>query len=248
MKQAAKTSVLPGGHVVPDVARAGMWRVRFPDGRLTEDGELEPGQGCGHRHRIWHVPSSRTSGAKLARTPPVPFRPKPCHHYQRRPNAVAASGSGDKTGIDAHANSAFQTCLPLPQAKGRKEIGRNQHPRTGLHSDDCPRRWGWVVCEGGEGISKPFADRAEAEWWLEQHRRWHQPYCCVCHSAVTRPDDPWEVISVSTSSGADWMHKSCMEKFGSWADDERRRPDREPGPHLIPNMEVLDSAWRKKLR
>ena len=84
----------------------------------------------------------------------------------------------------------------------------------------------WVVCEGGEGISKPIEDRAEAEWWLEQHRRWHQPYCCVCHSAVTRPDDPWEVISVLTSSGADWMHKSCMEKFGSWADDERRRPDR----------------------
>jgi hypothetical protein len=82
---------------------------------------------------------------------------------------------------------------------------------------------------------------------LDQHRLWNQPWCCVCGSAVTRPDDPWEVCQMSTRSGADWMHKSCMEKFESWADDEARRPDREPGWQLIPNMEVLDSAWRKKL-
>jgi hypothetical protein len=107
---------------------------------------------------------------------------------------------------------------------------------------------GWVVCEGGESISKPFGDQAEAEAWAEYHRRWRQPRCCVCGSAESRPDDPWEAPSVSCSSGPDWMHQSCMEKFESWADDEKDRPDREPGPHLIPNMDVLDAAWRKKAK
>ena len=68
-----------------------------------------------------------------------------------------------------------------------------------------------VVCEGGVEISKPM-DLKEAKWWARQHELWLQPRC-VCGSAITRPDDPQETYSVSTQSGADWMHKSCMEEF-----------------------------------
>jgi hypothetical protein len=103
---------------------------------------------------------------------------------------------------------------------------------------------GWIVCEGGERISKPIKDRAEAEWWLKDHRLWHQPKCCVCGSAVTRPDDPWDAYSVSCSSGPDWMHKSCMEKFEYWAAEEAKKRDPEDrGPHQIAPMDELDAAW-----
>jgi hypothetical protein len=27
----------------------------------------------------------------------------------------------------------------------------------------------FIVCEGGEEISRPFEDRREAEWWLNEH-------------------------------------------------------------------------------
>jgi hypothetical protein len=37
-----------------------------------------------------------------------------------------------------------------------------------------------------------------------------------------------------------------MEKFHSWADDDRKSPDYDPGPKLIPPIEVLDEASRKK--
>jgi hypothetical protein len=67
------------------------------------------------------------------------------------------------------------------------------------------------------------------------------PLCCICHSEEDRgPDDPFESYSVD-SRGPDWMHKSCMEKFHSWSDD-----DCDPGPKRIPPIEVLDEAWRKK--
>jgi hypothetical protein len=69
----------------------------------------------------------------------------------------------------------------------------------------------WAVARV-EIISRPFEDRAKAERWLEQHRRWYEPGCCGCGSAVTRPDDSWEAYSVG-SLGPDWMHKRCMEKF-----------------------------------
>jgi hypothetical protein len=107
---------------------------------------------------------------------------------------------------------------------------------------------GWVVCEGGVSISRRFEKLTDAGWWFEQHRMWHQPCCCVCGSPITRPDDPWVAYQVSCSSGADYMHQSCMEKFEAWTDDEKDRPDRDPGPHLIPNMDVLDAAWRKKAK
>jgi hypothetical protein len=73
---------------------------------------------------------------------------------------------------------------------------------------------GFIVCEGGEQISKPFEDKTKAEWWAGHRQRWHQPTCCVCGSAVSKPDDPWKAYSVSCSMGADWMHKSCMDQGG----------------------------------
>jgi hypothetical protein len=100
----------------------------------------------------------------------------------------------------------------------------------------------FIVCEGGEPISKPFTDRDEAEWWLNEHRKWDQPQCCVCGSAISREDDPWEAYSVSCSSGADYMHKSCMQKFHHWTDTEAATG----GP--MPPMEVLDAAWAKRAR
>jgi hypothetical protein len=103
---------------------------------------------------------------------------------------------------------------------------------------------GYVVCEGGKSISLPFEDRAEAERWADQHAKWNQPFCCVCQGKDDRPDDPWEVYSVSSSTGADWMHRSCLQKFQSWADGPDR--PRGPGPHRIPPMAVLDGAWQKK--
>jgi hypothetical protein len=72
------------------------------------------------------------------------------------------------------------------------------------------------------------------------------PRCCVCGSEEDRgPDDPFKAYS-SDSWGPDWMHRSCEQKFTSWADDEEKRPERDRGPRLIPEMAVLDAAWREK--
>jgi hypothetical protein len=71
---------------------------------------------------------------------------------------------------------------------------------------------GFVVCEGGIEISKPFENRQEAERWSEYHRRWHQPSCCVCGSAITRLDDPWDAYSVDRY-GPDWVRQSCGRKL-----------------------------------
>jgi len=66
------------------------------------------------------------------------------------------------------------------------------------------------------------------------------PLCFVCHSKESRGhNDPVETYSTD-SWGPDWVHKSCMEKFNSWADDEGK-PCR-----LIPRVDVLNEAWRKK--
>jgi hypothetical protein len=71
------------------------------------------------------------------------------------------------------------------------------------------------------------------------------PLCCVCNSEEDRgPDDPFESYSVD-SWGPDWMHKSCMEKFLSWADDDQMSPEHKSGPQFIPEMKVLDEAWRR---
>ena len=71
------------------------------------------------------------------------------------------------------------------------------------------------------------------------------PLCCVCNSEEDRgPDDPFIACSVD-SWGPDWMHKSCMEKFHSWADHDRMSPEYKPGPKFIPEMKVLDEAWRR---
>ena len=70
---------------------------------------------------------------------------------------------------------------------------------------------GFVVCEGGEPISKMIPDEAAAEAFARRWECWHQPICCGCGSAITRPDDPWDAYSVS-SMGPDWMHKSCLQK------------------------------------
>lgn len=71
------------------------------------------------------------------------------------------------------------------------------------------------------------------------------PLCCICHSEEDHgPDDPFEAYSVD-SWGPDWMHKSCEQKFASWAEDMKdRRPDR--GPYLVPPIDILDAAWREK--
>jgi hypothetical protein len=73
----------------------------------------------------------------------------------------------------------------------------------------------FVVCEGGEEISKPFENKSEAEFWAEHHRRWRQPRCCVCGSAESRADDPWDAYSVDCY-GPDWMHTSCLQAFIAW--------------------------------
>jgi hypothetical protein len=76
--------------------------------------------------------------------------------------------------------------------------------------------------------------------------RCRPPICCVCFSEEDRgPDDPFVPYSAD-SWGGDWMHKSCMDKFHSWDDDDQKSPDYDPGPKLIPPIEVLDEAWRKK--
>jgi hypothetical protein len=97
----------------------------------------------------------------------------------------------------------------------------------------------FIVCEGGEEISKSFAERKEAKSWLHYHRCWRQPSCCICYSGIYRVDDPWEVIQSSCSSGATWAHQSCWKKFEHWADNNRRA-----GP--VPPMEVLDTASKNK--
>ena len=72
------------------------------------------------------------------------------------------------------------------------------------------------------------------------------PRCCVCRSEEDRgPDDPFKTYS-SDSWGPDWMHHSCEQKFTSWAEDEQKQPEREHGIRLIPEMAVLDAAWREK--
>jgi hypothetical protein len=98
----------------------------------------------------------------------------------------------------------------------------------------------FIVCESSEEISKPFAELREAKGRLHYYRCWRQPSCCVCGSAIPRVDDPWEAYSVSSSSGADWMHQSCLKKFEHWANTTH------PGAGPIPPMEVLDAAWKNE--
>src|SRR5262245_55065761 len=70
----------------------------------------------------------------------------------------------------------------------------------------------WIVCEGGQEVSKPL-DLADAAAWHDHHIKYNQPTCCGCGSAITRPDDPWEVYSTSSSDGHDWFHRSCTHEF-----------------------------------
>ena len=82
----------------------------------------------------------------------------------------------------------------------------------------------FIVCEGDIEISAPM-NLQKAKWWANQHQLWDQPRCGECGSAITRPDDPWEAHSVSSSAGPDWMHKSCLQKFLNWAAEEFKRSD-----------------------
>jgi hypothetical protein len=72
---------------------------------------------------------------------------------------------------------------------------------------------GWIVLESGFERSRVFENKEQAMWWARNHELFNQPRCCVCGSAETRPDDPWQVYSTSLRTGHDWMHKTCMEKF-----------------------------------
>src|SRR6266436_129033 len=72
---------------------------------------------------------------------------------------------------------------------------------------------GWVVYAGGRQRSKPFPSEAEAKSWARMHELFYQPTCLGCGSAINRPEDPWEVVQASCSSGFDYMHRSCLEKF-----------------------------------
>ncbi len=67
----------------------------------------------------------------------------------------------------------------------------------------------YLVYEGGKEICLGFVTRAEAEAWVIEHSKWHQPVCCICGSAATRAADPWTTIQVSVSSGAVKAHMSC---------------------------------------
>jgi hypothetical protein len=103
---------------------------------------------------------------------------------------------------------------------------------------------GFVVYEAGKPVSKPFAERVKAKWWLKDFRAWYQPSCIVCRSGITRADDPWEVIQ-SGRADADWAHRSCWKKFDYWARtiDEKTLG---PGVHQIPPIELLDAVWSKR--
>jgi hypothetical protein len=81
---------------------------------------------------------------------------------------------------------------------------------------------GWILREGGVEISRVFETEEEAKWWADYHRNLHQPECCFCGSAESRPDDPLEIYSCSRR-GPDWMHKSCTEKLH--ADDWMHKSD-----------------------
>jgi len=105
---------------------------------------------------------------------------------------------------------------------------------------------GWIVYEGGKRISKPYPDEATAKSWAEQYRLWYQPTCLVCGSAIGRADDPWECVQASCSMGADYMHRSCMEKFYYWDAEERAKCPWDTGPHFMPKMDVIDAAWEKR--
>jgi hypothetical protein len=98
---------------------------------------------------------------------------------------------------------------------------------------------GWIVREGGTEISRVFESKKEADWWARYRVLFDQPRCCVCGSAVTRPDDPWEVYSASLSLGCDWMHKSCMVRFES---GDVFEVDCGNGLHFIPWSKPTDIA------
>jgi hypothetical protein len=78
-------------------------------------------------------------------------------------------------------------------------------------------------------------------WSVVEMVGWRSPpLCFVCNSEEDRgPDDPFETYSVD-SLGPDRVHKSCLDKFNSWADDAGKSSG------IIPPIEVLDAAWREK--
>jgi hypothetical protein len=100
---------------------------------------------------------------------------------------------------------------------------------------------GFVVCEAGEQISRPFAERSEAEGWLRYYHGWNQPQCVVCRSGITRADDPWEVIQCSRK-GAVYAHPSCWKKFEYWDGQQKHGP----GPQPFPPMTEVEAAWSKR--
>ena len=84
----------------------------------------------------------------------------------------------------------------------------------------------WIVCEGGERVSKPFADKAKAEWWAQYHADFHQPFCHVCNSGVTKPDDPWVRDPWNcTAEGSFYKHRTCMcALIARWRQREEMDP------------------------
>ena len=105
----------------------------------------------------------------------------------------------------------------------------------------------YLVYEGGKEICLGFVTRAEAEAWVIEHSKWHQPVCCICGSAATRAADPWTTIQVSVISGAVKAHMVAgTSPMLAKANSARpRRGCREGSP---PDSTMPISAERQKQR
>ena len=48
-------------------------------------------------------------------------------------------------------------------------------PQERVHRSVIERDGKWIACEGNVELSKPFEDKAIAEWWLERHLDFTDP-------------------------------------------------------------------------
>jgi hypothetical protein len=102
------------------------------------------------------------------------------------------------------------------QTGGRKKATMTEEPKEPDYTVTINERDGkFIVAEGGREVSRLFDDRKEAEAWARHLQLFYQPLCIVCGSAISRPDDPWEVVQSSTQTGFDYAHRSCaIAAFG----------------------------------
>ena len=147
-------------------------------------------------------------------------------------DALIANQVACRGGAAARPN---QIAPPGRATQGAEMTNEPDYSLTIIQNND-----GFVVCEGGTEISRTFRTKRRL-------RRGPniigagQPRCCVCGSAESRSDDPWDSYSVDRY-GPDWMHTSCMKKFVCWTENEMPAAS---GPQRVPDMTVLDENWQK---